>query len=288
MVTHSPRSARPRRLVVFAVVRYLFLVVMTLVTLVPFVYMVAISFSPSSDAMHIPVYWIPPHPTLDNYRPFFESGLNSPLLHSLANSVFVASASTLAVLTVDALAAFGFARLRLPGTNVIFAIILLSLMVPVQVTLIPIFLLMRDLHFLNTYNALVWPAAAGAFGVFLLRQFFQAIPAELEEAAAMDGATMLRIFWSVDLPMVKNALVTLAVLTWLASWNDFFWPLIALSRDDMFTAPVEITALNFAPNQALGPLMAAAVLVAAPPLIFYVIFQRRITAAVMTTGLAGR
>jgi multiple sugar transport system permease protein len=147
---------------------------------------------------------------------------------------------------------------------------------------------MRDLHFLNTYHALIWPAAAGAFGVFLLRQFFQAIPAELEEAAEIDGANMLRIFWSVDLPMVKNALVTLAVLTWLASWNDFFWPLIALSRDDMFTAPVEITALNFAPNQALGPLMAAAVLVAAPPLIFYVIFQRRITAAVMTTGLTGR
>jgi multiple sugar transport system permease protein len=272
----------------FGIVRYLFLAVMTVVTLVPFAYMLAISFTPSEDAMHIPVYWIPPHPTLDNYRPFFQAGLDSPLLRSLFNSMFVASASTLAVLVVDALAAYGFTRLKLPGTNAIFGVILLSLMVPVQVTLIPIFLLMRDLHFLNTYNALIWPAAAGAFGVFLLRQFFQAIPIELEEAAAIDGANLMRVFWSIDLPMVKNAMVTLAVLTWLVSWNDFFWPLIALSRDDMFTAPVEITALNFAPSQALGPLMAAAALVAAPPLLFYVIFQRRIRAAVMTTGLAGR
>jgi multiple sugar transport system permease protein len=277
-----------RRHVAFSTLRYLFLALMTVVTLVPFAYMLAISFSPSEDSMHIPVYWIPPHPTLDNYRPFFQAGLDSPLLRSLFNSMFVATASTLAVLVVDALAAYGFTRLKLPGTNAIFGVILLSLMVPVQVTLIPIFLLMRDLHFLNSYNALVWPATAGAFGVFLLRQFFQAIPTELEEAAAMDGANLMRVFWSIDLPMVKNALVTLAVLTWLASWNDFFWPLIALSRDDMFTAPVEITALNFAPSQALGPLMAAAALVAAPPLLFYVIFQRRIRAAVMTTGLAGR
>ena len=284
----SSTAHQSRLPAILVVVRYLFLLLMTVVTLVPFIYMVAISFTPSADAQHIPVYWIPPHPTLDNYRPFFQAGLSDPLLRSLINSVFVASAVTLVVLTVDTLAAYGFTRLKLPGTNVIFGVILLSLMVPVQVTLIPIFLLMRDLHFLNTYNALVWPAAAGAFGVFLLRQFFQAIPVELEEAAAIDGANLLRVFWSIDLPMVKNALMTLAVLTWLASWNDFFWPLIALSRDDMFTAPVEISALNFAPNQALGPLMAAAALVAAPALIFYIIFQRRIAAAVMTTGLAGR
>ena len=272
----------------FTLLRYLFLALMTVVTIVPFAYMLTISFTSPADALHIPVYWFPPHPTLDNYRPFFEAGLNSPLLRSLANSVFVATAATIAVLIVDTLAAFGFTRLKLPGTNAIFGVILLSLMVPVQVTLIPIFLLMRDLHFLNSYNALVWPATAGAFGVFLLRQFFQAIPIELEEAAGIDGANVLRIFWSIDLPMVKNALVTLAVLTWLASWNDFFWPLIALSSDDKFTAPIEITALNFAPGQTLGPLMAAAALVAAPPLLFYVIFQRRIRAAVMTTGLAGR
>jgi multiple sugar transport system permease protein len=284
----SSATLRLRPQAAFDVLRYLFLALMTVVTIVPFAYMLAVSFNSPQDSQHIPVYWIPPHPTLDNYRPFFQAGLDSPLLRSLANSVFVATASTLAVLTVDALAAYGFTRLRLPGTNVIFGIILLSLMVPVQVTLIPIFLLMRDLHFLNSYNALIWPAAAGAFGVFLLRQFFQAIPVELEEAAAMDGANIVRIFWSVDLPMVKNALVTLAVLTWLASWNDFFWPLIALSSDDKFTAPVEITALNFAPSQSVGPLMAAAALVATPPLIFYVIFQRRIRAAVMTTGLAGR
>src|SRR5260370_9038682 len=128
---------------------------MTMLRLGPVTYMRTLSFTPAADAMDIPVYWIPPHPTLDNYRPFFEAGLDSPLLRSLANSVFVATASTLAVLTVDALAAYGFTRLRLPGTNVIFGIILLRLMVPVQLTLIQIFLLISDLHFLTASNSLI-------------------------------------------------------------------------------------------------------------------------------------
>jgi len=279
------RPSHQRLLV--AVLRYLFLTGAAVITLVPFAYMVSTSLTPAEETSHIPVYWIPPHPTLDNYHYLFLQA-NIPLVQWLVNSLFVATAATVAVLVVDALAAYGFARLRLPGGNAIFGLILLSLLVPVSVTLIPIFLLMRDLHFLNTYNALVWPTAASAFGVFLLRQFFQAIPVELEEAAYIDGANRLRVLWSVDLPMVTNALVTLALLTWLTSWNDFFWPLIALTDNAKFTAPVAITFLNSTFVQQPGVLLAAAATIAVPPLLFYAIFQRRIQKAVMTTGLAGR
>ncbi len=281
--THVRRTYRPR---LVGLIRYLFLIVAAVITLIPFVYMISTSFTPSSETSHVPVYWIPPHPTIDNYAyVLFHAGV--PFFRWLFNSLFVATAATFVMVLVDALAAYGFARLRMPGRDIIFASILLSIMVPTAVTLIPVFLLMRDLHFLNTYNALIWPSAANAFGVFLLRQFLLTIPTELEEAAYLDGASKLRVFWSIDLPLVRNALVTLALLTWLASWNDFFWPLIALSDSSKYTAPVAITFLN-STVQRPGILLAAATIIAAPPLILYIIFQRRIREAVMTTGIAGR
>lgn len=269
--------------------RYLFLVGLALVTLLPIAYMVSTAFTARAQVWHIPHYWIPPNPTLDNFNyVLFQAGF--PMLRWLLNSLIVATATTVVVVSVDALAAYGFARLRMPGREVVFGLILVSLMVPVAVTLIPIFLLMRDLHFLNTYNALVWPPAANAFGVFLLRQFFMTIPKELEEAAYIDGAGKLRVFWSIDLPLIRNALVTLALLTWLTSWNDFFWPLIALSDSNAYTSPVAIIYVQGVsvglPD--LGPLMAVATLIVVPPFLFYLIFQRRIREAVTTTGLAGR
>lgn len=268
--------------------RYLFLVMFGLVTMVPFAFMFSSAFTPLSQVSHLPHYWFPPSPTLDNFKyVLFQSDF--PMLRWMLNSFIVATATTLVVVAVDALAAYGFARLHMPGRDVLFALILVSLMVPVAVTLIPIFLLMRDLHFLDTYNALVWPPAANAFGVFLLRQFFLTIPVELEEAAYLDGASKLQVFWKIDLPLVRNALVTLALLTWLTSWNDFFWPLIALSDVNSFTAPVAMTYIQGIPGvNDLGPLMAVATLIVLPPFLFYLVFQRRIREAVATTGLAGR
>ena len=278
---------RTQRRLLLALVRYAVLLAVAFITLVPFAYMVATAFTPASETSHIPIYWIPPHATFDNFKYLFQQA-NLPLTRWLVNSLFVASATTLVVLTVDALAAYGFARIDMPGRDVIFGAILLSLLVPVAVTLIPIFLLMRNLGFLDTYNALIWPPAGSAFGVFLLRQFFQTIPRELEESATIDGANRLRIFWSIDLPLVTNAMITLALLTWLTSWNDFFWPLIALNNTVMYTAPVAITYLSSTFSQQPGVLLAAATVIAAPPLLFYVTFQQRIQSAVMTSGLTGR
>jgi len=273
----------------WATVRYVFLVGLAIVTLVPFAFMLSTAFTPRSDVWHIPHYWLPPNFTFDNFT-YVLFGAQFPMFRWLLNSVVVSTATTVVVVTVDALAAYGFARLKMPGRDFLFGLILLSLMVPIAVTLIPIFLLMRDLHFFNTYNALVWPAAANAFGVFLLRQFFMTIPVELEEAARLDGAGKLRIFWSIDLPLVRNALVTLALLTWLVSWNDYFWPVIALTDENSFTSPVAIVYVRGISGGLpdLGPLMAVATLIVLPPFLFYLIFQRRIREAVATTGLAGR
>jgi multiple sugar transport system permease protein len=166
--------------------------------------------------------------------------------------------------------------------------ILFTLMVPGQVTLIPVFLLIRNLGWLDTYHALIWPGAASVFGVFLLRQFFLSIPKELEEAAIIDGAGRFRIYWQIVLPLSRAAMIALMIFTFLGSWNDLFWPLIVLNRLEMRTLPVGLTVLNGTYTQERALIMAGAIIASAPVLIFYGIFQRRIIQGVMLTGMGGR
>ncbi|HET9223353.1 MAG TPA: carbohydrate ABC transporter permease, partial [Roseiflexaceae bacterium] len=175
-----------------------------------------------------------------------------------------------------------------PGRDVIFFILLTSLMVPSAVTFIPNFILLRDLNFLDSYNALIWPAGAGVGGIFLLRQHFQGIPKDLEEAAVVDGAGRFRVYWQVCLPLVKGTLVALGIFTFLGSWNDLFWPLIVLSGRENLTLPAGLAILGQGNYVQRGITMAAAVIASTPPLILYAIFQRRIIAGISTTGLAGR
>src|SRR5690606_18097385 len=153
-------------------------------------------------------------------------------------SVVVSTTVTLLSLFISSLTAYGFSRLEFPGRNFIFVSILFALMVPGEVTLIPVFLLVRNFGWLDTYNALIWPAMANVFGVFLLRQFFMSIPKEMEEAAVIDGAGRFRIYWQIILPLSRSALVALTIFTFLGSWNDLFWPLIVLNRLEMRTLPV--------------------------------------------------
>ena len=154
--------------------------------------------------------------------------------------------------------------------------------------MIPIFLLIRNLGWLDTYNALIWPAGANVFGVFLLRQFFLSIPKDLEEAALIDGAGRFRIYWQIILPLSRSALIALMIFTFLGSWNDLFWPLIVLNRLEMRTLPVGLTVLNGTYTQERALIMAGAVIATAPILTFYAIFQRRIIQGVMLTGMGGR
>jgi multiple sugar transport system permease protein len=186
-------------------------------------------------------------------------------------------------------AAYAFARLRFPGNNALFAFLLITIMIPSQVTLIPNYLLMRDLKWLDTFNALIFPGAANVFGVFLLRQFFMQIPSDLEEAAVLDGATYWGRFWHVVLPLSTNALTALAIFVFLGHYNDLFWPFIVTNSLETRTLPVGLTILNSSYAGQYRPMvLSGAVLSTIPILIVYIIFQRRIIRGVTLTGLAGR
>jgi multiple sugar transport system permease protein len=281
----SIRRSRPlpRATIALWVVLGLFAVVI----LMPIVYMISQAFTPEQDTLVWPIRYIPEHPTIDNFRRVFDDP-TLPVFRWFINSMVVSSSVTALVLLLSSLSAYAFARLEFPARDTIFFILLTSLMVPGAVTFIPNFILLRDLNFLDSYNALIWPAGASVGGIFLLRQHFQGVPRDLEEAAVVDGAGRFRVYWQVCLPLVKGTLVALGIFTFLGSWNDLFWPLIVLSGRENLTLPAGLAILGQGNYVQRGITMAAAVIACTPPLILYTIFQRRIIAGISTTGLAGR
>ena len=203
----------------------------------------------------------------------------------LGNSIFVSSCVTLLVLTVDSMAAYALARLQLPGGRIVFALIVATLMVPGQVLLVPAYLILNKLGWLDTPLALIVPAGAGAFGVFLLTQFFRAIPRELEEAAELDGAGAFRRYWHVMLPLSRPALATLGILTFVGSWNDFLGPLVFLDSVEKYTLPVGVTLFQGSYSSEYGLTLAASVVCTAPILAIFLIFSKQIIRGISTAGL---
>ncbi len=267
---------------------YVFLFVMGFVVLAPLVITFSQSLMTNQQVNRWPPPLFPATPTLDAYNTVFTQA-DLQLVQWLANSIYAATAYTLAVLVICTPAAFAFARLKFPGRNILFAVLLITVMIPSQVTLIPNFLLMRDFKFLDTFNALIWPGAAHVFGVFLLRQFFQQIPQELEEAAILDGATYWGRFRHVILPLSTNALTALAILVFLGHYNDLLWPFITMNSLDKRTLPVGLQILNSAYAGSFRPIvLAGSVFATVPIVVFYIIFQRRIIKGVTMTGMGGR
>jgi len=267
---------------------YAFLIIMTLIVGFPLLLMVGESFMHSNEIIRWPPIVVPQEPTFENFQKMF-SQQDLQLPRWLFNSVFVAAAYSFAVITVCSLAAYAFARLRFPGRTILFGLFLATIMIPSQVTLIPNYLLMRDIKFLDTYNALIWPGVANVFGVFLLRQFFMGIPRELEEAAIMDGATRFGVYWRVVLPLSTNALIALGIYVFLNNYNDLLWPLLVTSRLEMRTIPAGLQVLNGAFGTLdRGLVLAAATFASVPVLIVYIIFQRRILKGITMTGMGGQ
>jgi multiple sugar transport system permease protein len=267
---------------------YAFLFIISAFVLIPMMVAISQSFMTNQAVNQMPPKLIPTDPTLDNFRRVLtQQDLRLDMW--LRNSLFAATGYTLAVLMLCAPAAYAFARLRFPGRNPLFAFILVTIMIPPQVTLIPNYLLMRDLSWLDTFYALIFPGAANVFGVFLLRQFFLHIPTELEEAAVLDGAGYFGRFWHVVLPLSKNALVALSIFVFLGHYNDLFWPFIVTNTLETRTLPVGLTILNSAYAGQFRPMvLSGAVLSTIPILIVYIIFQRRIIQGVTLTGMGGR
>ena len=287
MAARSLPRRVPRRLNWGTVALYIFLIPLALLTIMPLAYMLTQAFSPESAQNAWPVRFIPRDPTINNFQRVF-SDPAFPMGRWAINSVFVATATTALVCFISSLSGYAYARLEFPGRNVIFFLLLSSLMIPGAITFIPNFLLMKDLRFLNSYHGLIWLHGAGVGGIFLLRQQFMSIPKELEEAALVDGANRFRIYWQIALPLVTSALVTLAIGTFLGNWNDLFWPLIIMNENTKYTLPVGLAVLGGGNYAQRGITMAAAAVASAPLLILYAVFQRRIIAGIATSGLGGR
>ena len=267
---------------------YALLLVLVAFVVLPLLIAVSQSLMTNQEVNRWPPMLIPPNPTLEAYHQVLtQQDLRLDLW--LRNSLISATGYTAMVMILCAPAAYAFARLRFPGNKILFAFLLITIMIPGQVTLIPNYLLMRDLHWLDTFNALIFPGAANVFGVFLLRQFFQAIPKELEEAAFLDGAGYFGRFRYVILPLSVNALTALGIFVFLAQYNDLFWPIIVTSSLETRTLPVGLSILNQSYAGQYRPMiLAGAVLSTLPILIVYIIFQRQIIKGVTMTGMAGR
>jgi len=257
------------------------------VVIVPLIYMITMAFTPESNQMNFPIEWIPNPPTFGNFIHIYVDA-TLPIERWFMNSVIVSVFGTLIIVFLSSLSGYAFARLDFPGKNFLFSLLLFSLMIPAAITLIPAFLLLRDLKLLNTYHAIWWPAAGQVIGIFLMRQHFYSIPYEIEDAARIDGAGAFRIFWQVCLPMVSGAMVALAIFAFLVLWNDLFWPLIVLGEREVYTLPVGLLFIQQGSYIQRGLAYAGAFIATAPVLLFYAFFQRKIIAGITMTGMAGQ
>jgi len=255
--------------------------------LLPFVWMLITSFKTDPQVMKIPFEWIPKPWIFTNYPDI----LLQPSFHFwkyLVNSTIVTVTVTVISLFFNAMAGYAFAKYNFPGRDIVFFILLGTIMVPIHVTLIPVFVLMRYLGWADTYQGLIVRNLAFAFGIFLMRQFFMTIPKELLDAGRMDGAGEFRIFWQIVLPLSKPALATLGVFTFLGSWNDFLWPLVIISKDTMRTLPLAIASLAAGYYVLSWPiLMAGATLATLPVIVIFFMLQRYFVEGITLTGLKG-
>lgn len=251
----------------------------------PFVWMVLSSFKDSQELHLFPPTLIPVRPTLENYTTLLAK-LNFPLF--FFNSLVVAAFVVAANLLFCSMLGYALAKLNFTGRNKVFLLVMATLMVPSTVTLVPLFVLMSALGLVNTYPALILPFAAGPFGVFLMRQFMLGLPDELLEAARIDGANEFRIFFQVVLPISFAPLATLGILTFLASWNNFLWPLVVSSSERMYTLPVAVATFAIGQNATdYGLLMAGSTILVSPVLVVFLTLQRYFQPGIAMTGLKG-
>ncbi|HME96942.1 MAG TPA: carbohydrate ABC transporter permease [Methylomirabilota bacterium] len=267
------------------------LLALAVLWLAPIAWVVATSLKPAENIIRLPPEWIPWPVTGAHYHEvLLGSSRTARIGRAFVNSLVVSIGSVVVVLGTSALAAYPLARMRFPGRDLIFALLVGSLMIPNAVLLVPQYVLTQQLGWLSTYQGLIVPEAAMlfAFGVFLLRQFFLGMPRELEDAARIDGAGPWQVFWRIIVPLSQPVLAALAIFAFRSAWNDFLWPLIAVNRPEMFPLPVALALLRSAySSESYGPIMAGAALSAVPLLVVFVVANRRIVEGVRLSGLKG-
>ena len=286
-VTVTGRSGYQRRQRIVSIISFVLLLALSLVIALPFLWMLTTSLKPDVKAvLRLPPQWIPNPPTFQNYVIAWQEGR---FARYTLNTVWISVSSVVLQVITACLAAYVFARMKIPGKNALFLLFLAVMMIPSQVTVVPIYIILSRLNWLDSFKGLIIPFAASAFGTFLIRQSFMSVPEDLVDAAIMDGANHLRILWDVLIPLSRPAIVTFSLLTFNWRWNSYFWVLIMTNSNEMRTLPVGIVFLKEGAEGGSNwhILMAGTVLVLLPVLVVFIAAQRYFVEGVAHTGLKG-
>ncbi len=280
------RVGAPQAGILPQVALYLFMVAGLIMTVTPFVWTSLASFKLNTDIFRTPVSFWPRVWTIDNYNNLL-SGEQVPFIRQFINSCIITVGQTTLAVIVASLAGFAFAKYEFAGKRPLFVLTLLTLMIPFEVTVVPLFNLMVKIGWLDTYWSVIVPGALSAFGVFLMRQVMLAVPDELLDAGRIDGATEFRILWQVVIPLSRGGLAVLALLSFLNAWNDYLWPLIALRSPDMFTLPIGLATLSGLYKIEWGMIMAGAVLTTLPVLVVFYITRHHLISGLAAGAIKG-
>jgi multiple sugar transport system permease protein len=254
------------------------------ITLIPLAWMISASLMPTGEASVYPPRIVPSRVTLEHYTALFT---RMRIGRAFFNSFLVAGTTTLISLLINSMAGYAFAKLRFRGRERLFGFLLAALVIPTQIGMLPLFLMFKSVGLINSYWAVILPASASIYGIFLMRQFMKSIPDDLLDAARIDGASELRIYWSIVLPIARPILATLALFTFMASWNDFMWPLIVLTDEDKYILPVAIASLAGERSQDIELMMSGSVITVIPVLILFIALQRYYIAGLMAGSVKG-
>lgn len=283
-LTNRVAAPRPQRRRGLSIIGWLVLIVTSVISLFPMYWLFVNALTPiTSNPPLTPILW--PAWSLDNFRRLLDG--NVYYLNWMRNSLLIASAVTIFHLFFDSLAGYAFAKRRFPGREIFFWLMISTLMVPIHVTVIPLFVVTNELNLIDTLWAVILPGTATAFGIFLMRQYIQTLPSELEDAARIDGCSELGVFVNVILPLSLPALGALAIFTFVRHWNDFLWPLIALNRPQNYTLTVGVANLQGEFATDYGVIFAGAALASLPMIIFFFLFQRAFVEGVRMGAVKG-
>lgn len=277
---------KPSRFSLGRAAQYVLMIVLVAVMVLPFLWMLSTSLKPQQYILQTVPQLIPDPLSFESYTGLVD---RIDLFRTIFNSAFVAVVSTVGQIIISAMAAYAFSRLQWPGRSTVFVLYLATLMIPAVVLVLPQFILVRSLGWVNSYMALIVPGLFSAFGVFLLRQSFLGLPRDFEEAAFVDGANHLTIFWRIILPLSQPAIATLAVFSFMGSWNAYLWPLFTARRPEVMTLPVALASLQAGPRALTewNMVMAGSVVAVLPILLVYLVAQRWFVRGVISSGIKG-
>ena len=260
------------------------LVITSVLTVLPLLWMISASLMPTGEATVYPPRLLPSHATLQHYHELF-TRMNFG--RDFGNSMIIALGTTFFSLLLNSMAGYAFAKLHFGARDRIFSTLVAALVIPTQVGMLPLFLMLKNVHLVNSYWGVILPSMATIFGIFLIRQFMLSIPDDLIQAARIDGASEFRIYWSIILPLARPVLATLAIFAFMSSWNDFMWPLIVLTDNAKYTLPVAVANLVGEHVQDTELMMASSVLTVVPVLLLFLILQRHYIAGIMVGSVKG-